>query len=333
METLLGISCLMIVAIVALWDNQPKGKQTQRATIYHGDLKVTFRDNSESPRVLSGIGSLFNVKDAPFFDAYDPDSEGASGGMNLEHIICGHADAHNAFSPRHGEYNMYVLSDEKSVLWHRKAEDDPWGIESITKITVTPPHYLDIEFACEVTNPQRFGERGYAILFWCNYMNDVAKIPICFRGKSSLDSEESWVDADASQVTRDWDNGGTYRHIAASDLPYDDDHNFKLNIWSYEYPRYTRPFYYGLLRHGMVYMLMFDRAWTPEDEIRFSIFKFKLKQFPRPAWDYQYVIRRPQPAKAYGYHARVVWKKFISPEDCMTEYDHWVSEKGFNRRC
>ncbi|MCL6628686.1 MAG: hypothetical protein K6U00_03675, partial [Armatimonadetes bacterium] len=62
METLLGFSCLMILAIVVLWDSQPEGKQTQRATICHGDLKVTFRDNSESPRVLSGIGSLFNMK-------------------------------------------------------------------------------------------------------------------------------------------------------------------------------------------------------------------------------------------------------------------------------
>ena len=80
----------------------------------------------------------------------------------------------------------------------------------------------------------------------------------------------------------------------------------------------------GLAAHGMAYMLMFDRAWTPEDEIRFSIFKFKLKKAPRPAWDYEYVIHKVETGKEYGYRARVVWKKFVSPEDCLKEYEKWV---------
>jgi len=124
--------------------------------------------------------------------------------------------------------------------------------------------------------------------------------------------------------TRDWNTGGTYRNTLADDLAYDEDHNFKLNSWSYDYPRYTKPFYYGLTAHGMVYMLMFDRAYTPEDEIRFSIFKFKLKKHPRPAWDYEYVIHKVKTGREYGYKARVVFKKFVSPEDCLKEYEDWA---------
>ena len=48
-----------------------------------GDLSIQFQDNSQSPGVLSGVQSLFNVKDAPEFDAYDPDGRGSSAGRDL----------------------------------------------------------------------------------------------------------------------------------------------------------------------------------------------------------------------------------------------------------
>ncbi|MFB0552736.1 MAG: hypothetical protein ACETWQ_05405 [Phycisphaerae bacterium] len=38
--------------------------------VTNGDLSVLFRDNSESPEILSGIQSLFNRKAASDFDAY-----------------------------------------------------------------------------------------------------------------------------------------------------------------------------------------------------------------------------------------------------------------------
>lgn len=74
----------------------------------------------------------------------------------------------------------------------------------------------------------------------------------------------------------------------------------------------------------MTYMLMFDRAWTPAEEIRFSLFKFKLKTLLRPAWNPQYVIQPVEQDREYGYRARAVWKKFISPEDSLAEYERWA---------
>ena len=57
-------------------DWQPVGA----TTVEHGDLKVVFRDIRDSPAVLSGADALFHVRHAPRFDAFDPDSPGASAG-------------------------------------------------------------------------------------------------------------------------------------------------------------------------------------------------------------------------------------------------------------
>jgi hypothetical protein len=131
--------------------------------------------------------------------------------------------------------------------------------------------------------------------------------------------------AEAPKGHADWNQGGTYRSALASDLQYDADHNFKLNSWSYDCPRFTRAFYYGRAARGMVLILMFNKMRTEEDEMRFSLFKFKLPRFPMPAWDFQYVIRRIRAGKDYGFKARMVWKKFLSQDDCLKEYQTWAA--------
>src|SRR5438045_3148249 len=66
------------------------GTAVDTATLREGDLTVVLRDNARSPQVLSGVASLVHQRAAPAFDAFDPDSRGASAGLNFEHIICGH---------------------------------------------------------------------------------------------------------------------------------------------------------------------------------------------------------------------------------------------------
>jgi hypothetical protein len=77
----------------------------------------------------------------------------------------------------------------------------------------------------------------------------------------------------------------------------------------------------------MVLIMMFDKGHAPEDEIRFALYKFKLPQKLRPAWDFQYVVRNVQPDRPYGFATRLVWKKFVSPEDCLNEYEAWLAAK------
>ena len=292
-------------------------------SIVDGDLKATFRDNTLSPKTLSGIDSLFHLRDRPEFDAFDPETEGASAGLNFEHIISGHKNDHNSFTPRRGPFRMEILPSGNSVKLIRRHEDDPWAMSSSLQYTVKSPSYIDVDFRCVPRDRARFGERGYAILFFANYMNDVEQIALHFRGVHDALDRERWIAADAPPGHADWNQGGTYRSIDAADLQYDADHNFKLNNWSYDWPRFTHPFYYGRAANGMTLMMMFDKMYSDEDEIRFSLFKFKLRRFPRPAWDFQYVIRQIQQEKEYGFRARLVWKRFINPEDCLNEYETW----------
>jgi len=297
-------------------------------TLQRGDLTVVLRDNSLSPKVLSGLDSLFNRKDAPGFDAFDPDDRGASAGLNFEHVICGHSNRANAFTPRHGKYQLHPLPDGASAKLVRAAKDDPWALASSLKYSLRASNAIDFEFQCRAQNKDLFGKRDYAVLFFANYMNDVADASIHFRGVTAPEQSEQWIRADVPSGHTDYNHGGTYRGAAAQALEYDKDHNFKLNLWSYDYPRFRQPFYYGLATNRMVFILMFDRTYSAEDEIRFSLFKFKLPRHPRPAWDFQYVIHKVEAGRDYGFKGRLIWKKFVSPEDCLAEYRRWEAALG-----
>jgi hypothetical protein len=305
--------------------DEPPWRASETVDVATGDLEVQFRDNSQSPAVLSGVDSLVNVRDAPGFDAFDPDSRGASAGLNFEHIICGHKSPHNAFAPRHHKFELSAAPTGSATRLSRDERDDPWSMSSTMTYTVVPPHAIDIEFRCRVHDPALFGERGYAVLFFANYMNDMDQIAMHFLGKRSADEDEQWITADAPPAHADYNGGGTYRSILAAALEYDEDHNFKLNLWSYDGPRFTRPFYYGRAARGMTLVMMFDKADGDHDEIRFSLFKFKTNKVPRPALDWQYVIHHVQAGRQYGFRARLVWKAFVSPDDCLREYEQWQS--------
>jgi hypothetical protein len=296
------------------------------ATVEHGDLKVIFRDNSQSPRVLSGADALFNRRHATDFDAFDPDSPGASAGLNFEHIIAGHASPNNPFTPRHHNYALERAADQPAVRLVRREQDDPWQMSSTLTYTLREPNYIDLDFRCRAHDPRLFGERGYAVLFFANYMNDVTNVALNFLGQDGPQDPERWIAADAPSGHANYNGGGTYRSLPASPLDYDADHNFKLNLWSYDWPRFTKPFYYVQAAHGMTLIMMFDKAYSPRDEIRFSLFKFKVPKFPRPACDWQYVIHNVQADQEYGFRARLVWKPFVSPDDCRQEYDRWSAQ-------
>ena len=302
-----------------------KAQRKDTVRLAAGDLEVVIRDNAGSPEVLSGLDSLVNTRDAPGFDAFDPDARGASAGINFEHIISGHRSRANGFAPRRGRYDLHRLLGpySPSAMLVRYREDCPWDVSSTLRYTVTAPHYVDIHFRATPWTKDLFGARGHAVFFFASYMNDVSEVPIRFRGVKGPGEAESWIAADAPPGHPDWNGGGTYRHVDAAALEYDADHDFKLNSWSYGWPRYTQPFFYGRAARDMVYLILFDRAQTAEDEIRFSLFKFKLPEKQRPAWDFQYVVREVKEDRKYGFRARLVWKRWVSEDDCLAEYTRW----------
>ncbi len=299
--------------------------QGEPVRIERGDLAAAFRDNAESPRVLSGLASLVNVRDAKDFGAFDPDSPGAGAGLNFEHIISGRRSPHNSFTPRRGPFTLHRLEDPRSVRLVRRKEDDPWAVSSTLTYAVAEPNAVDFEFRCTPHDASLFGTRGHASFFFANYMNDVADPALHFRGVEAAGGPETWIAGDAPRGHADWNQGGTYRHVEAAPLELDPDHNFRLNSWSYDWPRFTKPFYFGKAARDMLLLLMFDRARTEVDEVRFSLFKFKLARKPRPAWDFQYVIRKVEAGREYGFRGRLVWRKFVGPEDCLKEYETWIA--------
>jgi hypothetical protein len=324
--SLTPVSILGVLAIFATSAAQtPSRKQVPSVHIQQGELSVTFRDNSQSPQVLSGIDALFNIKHAASYDAFDPDAHGASAGLNFEHIISGHQTPNNKFTPRYGRYTLHELSEDKSVVLVRRAEDCPWNVASSLKYVVNKPHSIDFTFRCTPRDAALFGSRGYAVFFFANYMNNVDDVSLHFRGKQSPHGEEDWIAADAPAGHADWNSGGNYRALVADDLAYDDDVEFRLNLWSYDWPRIAKPFFYGRTSHGMTLIVMFDRLHSDRDQIRFSLYKFKLPKHPRPAWDFQYVINRVESDVEYGFRGRLMWKKFVSAEDCFHEYERWAA--------
>src|SRR5436190_7856886 len=170
---------------------------SQTLTVEWGNLSVLLRDNALSPGLLSGIDSLVNRTDAPGFDAFDPDDRGASAGLNFEHVICGHSNTFNAFAPRHRRYELFKQAEGRSAMLVRKAEDDPWALSSTLKYSVSEPSAIDFEFECRAHNKELFGKRAYAVLFFADYMNDVADVAIHFRGVRARGGAEEWIRAEA----------------------------------------------------------------------------------------------------------------------------------------
>jgi len=237
---LFGIAIIVAVGVALLWLSRTiltRDIAVRTAHITQGQLSVTFRGNDKSPEFLSGIASLFNTHDAPGQDAIDPDTRGESAGLNFEHIISGNASANNKFSPRHGTYTLYECAGGKSVKLVRLPEDSPWSVGSTLLYTVTEPHYVDFEFRCKPTEPKLFDPHGYAIFFFANYMNDVEDVSIHFLGQSSESGPEEWIAADAPPGHPDWLMGGNYRSVNAPELACEENVEFRLNTWTYDWPR------------------------------------------------------------------------------------------------
>ena len=283
-----------------------------------GDLRVAAWDNTFSPNRLSGIHSLVNLRDAPDYDAFRV-------ALNFEHVLAGHRGPANDFSPRHGPYRLKQVN-ETGVEWTRRAEDSPWKLKSTMTLSLAPPNAIDFRFACTPGDAELFGTHGYAVLFWANYMNPLTDIDMHFRGVTGPDAREEWISVDAPPTDYLHRHGGVYRSRDSKRLPIDDNHKSPWSVVSYDYPRFTKPFYYARADQGMVLIMMFDRMTDDEDEIRFAMYRFQVKpESRRPAWDFQYVIRRVETGRRYGFRGRLVWKKFESAADCQAEYERFAS--------
>jgi hypothetical protein len=296
-------------ALRGLGFTETVGMPVERVRLESGSLDFSVCGNSRSPEVLNGLESLGYRKGTERFEAFRT-------GLNLEHVFSGHRDVHNRFCARRHPYLLCRERGGDSVFLVRLASQSPWSIEHVTRLTLVPPHSIDIDFRCRFHDVSRFGSRAYAGFFWANYMRALHDGAIQFRGTLGGGVEEGWIRA---EPMGGWDVG-TYLAFGAKALEFDTDHNMGLNLRSFPSPRFTRPFFFSRSAGNMVLMLMFDRMHSGSDEIRFS-------SFP-PAVDFQYIIREVKPERRYGFRARMSWRPWVSREDCLQEWSSWQSSGG-----
>lgn len=290
-----------------------------------GDLVATFRGNVDEDdcRHLSGVPTLYHGQ-TPWFSAFDDENETRQAvGLNYEHLMSGHLDGRNNKAPRSGPFPLSV-SPVGSWTLTRAKENSPWNVSAEMSYRMVGPHYIDFAFNATIHDAAQFGQNNYALFFFASYMNDVIDPEIHFRGFPNAGDPEQWVSSFPPT------NGiGNWAAPQAVELPYDtSDWALNINIPIQDSPRIAQPFYYGRTAHGMVYMVMFDKLYTPSDEIRFAVARWKLPEEMRPAWDFAYVVRSLQDGQKVGFRGRLVWKPWVSPEDCLDEYNTWAAGLG-----
>jgi hypothetical protein len=276
-------------------------------TISAGDLTATFVNNEaygkEHRAGYNGIARLTHAKQSEnvFVPAY--------AGFNLEHIFGGDVMP-DLFEPRHHPMRLQRLSATAAEL--RQSPTPLSSIESTTRFTVVPPHYVDVEFRC-VARDLGFFRHGYLGLFWASYIQAPEDRRVHFLGRGPGDAASRWIAAESAK------HGEASTHRGVSDpgeVFFAPDFNATLASHFSEW-RFSEPFFCGRFRN-MILIYMFDRA----GEIRFS-------QSPNgggetnPAWDFQFLARDVRAGTPYGFRARVAYKPFVSFDDAAAEFRRW----------
>jgi len=276
-------------------------------TIAAGDLTVSFVNNrpwgKEHAAGYNGLASMTHrqCNENVFVPAY--------AGFNLEHIFGGDR-LEDLFEPRHHPMTLVQISTTSVEL--RQNRTPLSALESTTRFTVVPPHYVDVEFQCRIGNA-KFYRHGYAGAFWASYIHGPEDKSVHFLGVGPKDATPRWISAFSET------HGVASTHLAVGDpgdLFFAPDFNATLASHFSGF-RFSEPFFYGRFRN-MALVYMFDRS----EGIRFS-------QSPtgggekNPAWDFQFLVRSFQTNRPYGYCARLVYKPFISRQDVLKEFRRW----------
>ena len=249
-------------------------------------------------------------------------------GLNFEHVFSGMADdkAISMFTPRKDVCTISRESPASATL-HWPAAESSWAMDCAMRYTVSTPNCVDMTFTATPTE-NRFG-LGYAAMMWASYMNHTRGRCIRFYGKDG--DREGWVVF--GEDTADGFETGTIRYDGVEPLPYEEDAQ-TLNIIEHPAKTFLLPFYYGLVDGDgdpdttddtMAYVMMFDQ----HEPIRFAMWNFNRNaagdpDTHSPAWDWQFVIRDPEPGRRYGYRARVLYTPFTTPDAIKQAYLDWA---------
>lgn len=290
-------------------------EEAGHATLRAGDLTAVIGDNSAHDGHRAGYNGVWSLRHAAASrDLFVP----GIAGLNLEHLVTGeHLEAPETFfEPRHAPMSLSAGGGAGTEAELHQPPTPTFHVESWSRFRVVAPHYLDLEFRCRAH--REVFPRGYLSLFWASYINAPADKSLYFLGGPD-GQKDHWT-----QLCTQWHNDqSTVRHRDdAFEMTFPGGGRETL-FKSLSRLRYDRPFFYGHFDE-FIWLVLFDRS----EGIRFTHSPSgggvnAGAKTTNPAWDFQFLIPRPEPGRDYGFRVRTALLPRCGREAILAEYERW----------
>ena len=314
-RTFLNGSAAMAGALTSRLPATSPDSTPGHATLKAGDLTAVIGDNSSEGEHRAGYNGVWSLRHAAGTRSlFVP----ALAGLNLEHIVTGeHLDGDNKlfFEPRNAPLSFKQLSESEAEL--HQPPTPVFQVESWARFRLVAPYYLDMTFRCMAHQP--VCPRGYLALFWASYINAPADKSMYFLGGLG-GQPNTWT-----QLCTQWHNDqSTVRHREDTfEVTYAPGSRRDTLFKSISRLRFEQPFFYGNF-DDRIWLVMFDRA----SGIRLTHSPSggganAALQTTNPAWDFQFLIEKPEVMKEYSFRVRTVLRPQCSRAELLAEFQKW----------
>ncbi len=284
------------------------------STFKIGDLTAVIGDNAAHEKHRNGYNGVWSLVHNTHGarSVFVPEVAG----LNLEHVFNGEEapDSKVYFEPRNAEMTFQQISDAEAEL--HQPPTPTYHVESWTRFKLVAPHYLDMSFRCVAH--QHVFPRGYMGLFWASYIHAPLDKSMYFPGNLEGQAPTLW-----SQLCTQFHNrDSTVRHrddkLELTFAPGRDTLFKSLSPL-----RFHEPLFYGN-HDGLMWLIMFDRT----EGIRLTHSPSggganAALQTTNPAWDFQFLVPKPEVMKEYGFKVRTVLRPRCSRDEVIEEYRKW----------
>jgi len=287
------------------------------ARIRAGDLDVSVIDTSEHPEHTTGVSGIFRLLHQARPDEQPILATGAF--LNFEHVFSGDAETYSRhiMAPRLSPMKLRKLDDTTVQLFQEAAGE--WPLETTITYDVVPPCYIDFTIEYKATAPDGFAKHGYIGVFFASYINFPLDRSIHFLGrKRGTEEPFRWIKGFSPA------HGVRAVHRSVNDffeMPCDPGFNIMLAGGDSGY-EYSHPFYFGRFR-DMVIVQMFESTSI----VRFAQSPCSGGTKRHPAWDFFILTPDFKVGQTYTTRGRLVYKRFVSAEDVIEEYEKWIKLK------
>ena len=162
-------------------------------------LRCVLGNNAKAEPHLRGYNGVFSLtSDTNEENAFVP----LFSGLNLEHYFDAQVVTEPGavfFEPRRAPMNFERINEHTAELF--QPVTPVYGVESLTRFTLTEPLYLDMHFRCTPLREDLAG--GFLGVFWASYINAPEDKSIYFLGAGSSQDEPRWIQFCTQSHNRD----------------------------------------------------------------------------------------------------------------------------------